>query len=136
MRSVKHIFLILAVLLVIKLVFTDFKCVAYNKKLNGGYYITALDERSQMAICCADNVEVVPGTVFAVAQNAHFIIAKQHPSGVRTTTNFYIIPLDQRISQSPCENVIGPLTEEEYLRDIKELSVGGLDFNVVFDDLE
>jgi hypothetical protein len=135
MRSAKYIFSVLAVLLVIKLALTDFKCVAYNKKINGGYFITALDERSQMAICCADNVEVVPETVFAVAQNAHFIIAKQHPSGVRTTTNFYIIPLDQRISQSPCENVIGPLTEVEYLREIKELGVGRFEFDVVFHDL-
>ncbi len=116
----------------------------YEKKLIGGYSLNEGDTRSGMGVFYLDGkylVGVVPPTVFAVGYDEQFIIAKQHseqfPEIDRSVTNYYIIPLQKRISKSAEKNVIGPLTEKEFLEKRREIQVAtNLDFSIILEDLK
>ena len=117
----------------------------HNKKLNGGYYLSAMDVEDDMEIIYKNEQDymftVVNATVFAVGQNHDFIIAKQHPklssSGTdKGVTNYFIIPVKSNIDQSPEKNIYGPLTLEEFEQKRAELNIEGLEFTIVIKDLE
>lgn len=116
----------------------------YEKKLYGGYYLDAFNEYEEMVIGIQigeQGVGVIPSTIFAVGQNDNFIIAKQHPRnppGVidKSTTNYFIIPLHLKVSNSIDRNYFGPLQLEQFEKKKGELSIGNLEFTIVFKELE
>ena len=62
--------------------------------------------------------------VFSVGWNGKYLVAKQHPGGDKTITNFYIIDAKKDNSNAdPSKVVIGPLTEAQYLAKSKELKL-------------
>jgi len=114
--------------------------VAYNEELNGQYYLSATDTREQMYLSYEDEkyggLGVISETVYAVGQNDAYIIAKQHPNSDKTITNYFIVPITNKISNIPEKNIFGPLTFEEFINKKKELKIENLDFSIVFEDLE
>lgn len=119
--------------------------VAYNKKLNGPYYLTAMDAKEDMEIQYVDKEDyafsIIRATVFAVGGNKDFIIAKQHPRDTsgnidKKIVNYFIIPVKRRISTSMEKNIFGPLTLEEFNQKKRELGLRNMKFKIVFKDLE
>ena len=117
---------------------------AHSEKLNGGYYLSAIDVNNDMNLGYQDGdygVGVVGATIFAVGQNKDFIIVKQHPRAFpnepdKTVINYFIIPLKNKVSQSPEKNIFGPLTNIQFEQKRKELNIEDLDFTIVFKDLQ
>ena len=77
---------------------------AYQKKLSGKYSLIACDTLEQMAISEGPSdggyTWVIPATVFAAGWDEEFIIAKRHPPGDMTVTNFYILRVsDGKLSE-------------------------------------
>lgn len=115
----------------------------YQKKLNSNYELSYIDEKTQMSIygLSGDSwVGVITPTVFAVGCNEDFLIAKQHPRMFpnppnKSITNYFIIPLKNKIDESIEENKIGPLTENEFKIKCKELDIN-LGFSIFFKDLD
>jgi hypothetical protein len=103
---------------------------ACEKNLNGGYYLGYIDTPDQMTIYNSDGVGVIGSTVFSVGQNDKYIIAKQHPNGIRGEICFYIISIER-------QKVYGPMRYDYEVSQIKkELNVGDIDFTIVYHDLE
>jgi hypothetical protein len=119
-------------------------CAVYKKELTEGYELSANDDISGMSIFVNDGqyqVGVVNPTVFSVGFDEEFIIAKQHPFNDnlidKSITNYYIVPVKDKVSVSPDENKIGPLSHKEFLVKRKELGVSEkLDFTITIDKLE
>ncbi|GAB2545068.1 hypothetical protein [Spirosoma aerophilum] len=117
---------------------------AYEKKLNGPYYLDAFDEYEEMSISVQDGeagVGVIEATVFAVGQNDQFIIAKQHPLDEvgkldKSVTNYFIIPLKQAISQALDDNYYGPLSLHEFKAKSRELGIESIPFTIIFREME
>lgn len=117
---------------------------AHDEKLNGGYYLSAIDVKEDMVIGFQDGdygIGIIGATIFAVGQNDEFIIAKQHPRASssdvnKAIINYFIIPLKSKVSQLLEENIYGPLTLEEFEQKRKKLHIENLDFTIVFKDLE
>jgi hypothetical protein len=62
--------------------------------------------------------------VFAVGWNKRYLVAKQHPSGDRSVTNFFVIDATADSADADHEKVVrGPLTEGEFQRLSSELSL-------------
>jgi hypothetical protein len=62
--------------------------------------------------------------VFAVGWNKHYLVAKQHPSGDRSITNFFVIDAIADSAEADSQKVVrGPLTESEFQRLSSELSL-------------
>lgn len=119
--------------------------VGYHKRLNGGYYISAIDIKQNMLIGFKDGkygIGIISPTVFAVGQNEEFIIVKQHPKNLldsyyRDTTYYFIIPLKDKISESAEKNLIGPMSKIEFDKKRREFEIpDDLLFTFVFHDLE
>ncbi len=79
---------------------------AYQQKMSGKYFLIATDSLEQMDISegPSDGSNsyrgVIPGTVFEAGWDEHFIIAKQHPPGRESSTNFYILRVsDGKLSE-------------------------------------
>jgi hypothetical protein len=73
-------------------------------------------------------LEVVSGAVEALWYNEDFIVAKQHPTEYpeppdKSTTNYFIIPVKNKVSDSPDLNKIGPLNETQLEAKRKELGI-------------
>jgi Protein of unknown function (DUF3997) len=103
------------------------------------YLLGPNDQSETMGLCYETSNgydEVVPGDVFAVSYDDHYIIAKQHPLYIpkpgdpqdtldfepqRNITNYYIVPRHQ--ADPPRITVMGPLTLEEFTTRQTELSV-------------
>lgn len=133
------------VLLVLGLLILGCYDVGYHKKLNDGYYISAIDIKENMSIGFKDGkygIGIISPTVFAVGQNEKFIIVKQRPkkglnSMQNDTTNYYIIPLRDKISRSAEKNLFGPMSKIEFDRKRIELEIpDDLLFTHIFHDLE
>jgi len=118
--------------------------IVYKKELSAGYELSANDDMSGMSIYVSDGqyqVGVVNATVFSVGFDENFIIAKQHPfrdnSINKFVTNYYIVPVKNKINASPDENKIGPLTQEEFLIKRKEMKISdNLVFTITLDKLK
>lgn len=116
----------------------------YEKQLNGSYYLDAVDEYKEMSIGIQDGqigIGVIKATVFAVGQTDAFIIAKQHPLDNKrnidkSTTNYFIIPLKQKISKATDDNYYGPLSFVEFNSKRKTLGIEAIPFTIVFSELE
>jgi hypothetical protein len=126
-----------------------FSCTRhYNKKLTDKYYVNSLDEDVDMSISYEIGegayIDVVKATVFAFGYNDDFIIAKQHPiekalkkGEWKATTNYFIIPIKNPISQSKDLNVLGPLTLEQLNEKRQELAIpDNLNFTEEFENLK
>lgn len=80
-------------------------------------------------------IGIIEPTVFAVGQNDKFIIIKQHPklsTGVidKSTINYFIISLKNKVDTSTEKNIYGPLSLEEFERTRRELRIEDLDFMI------
>jgi len=118
-----------------------------NEHIVDRYYIGTIDfvENGMALYCQLDDgnyIGVINETVFAIGYNEDFIIAKQHPAKFpnppdKSITNYFIVPIKDKVHQSPDENKIGPLTETEFIAKRKELGVPEeLTFTKVLKDLE
>jgi len=77
----------------------------------------------------------IDSTVFAVGWDGRYLVAKQHPNGDRSQTNYFI--LDARKDEKyadPSEVVTGPLTALEFQRKSVELKLPK--FSKVLESLE
>ena len=116
----------------------------YEKQLNGPYYLDAYDDYNEMSIGIEDKeirVGVIKATVFAVGQTDQFIVAKQHPLDEsrnidKSITNYFIIPLNQKISKAIDGNYFGPLSLNEFNEKRHELGMESVPFTIVFKELE
>jgi hypothetical protein len=69
---------------------------------------------------------LVDSRVFAVGANQQYVVAKQHPHGDKTVTNYFIIeiragrPVQDRISK---DAVIGPLDEKTFRQKAADLAL-------------
>lgn len=121
---------------------------SYEKKLTLNYGLLAIDDMNGMVLYCLDGgyrIGIVSATVFAVGLNDDFIIVKQHPctsesnssdSINKQITNYFIIPIKNKISENIEKNIFGPLTFEKFEKKKKELKISNIDFTIVFKDLE
>lgn len=117
---------------------------AHDEKLNAGYFLSAMDVQEDMLIGFQEadyGIGIIEPTVFAVGQNDKFIIVKQHPklsTGVidKSTINYFIIPLKNKVDKSPAKNIYGPLTLEEFEKKRMEVKIEDLDFTIIFKNLE
>ena len=118
-----------------------------SKKITDNYFLIAMDyekEKTNLSykISSGDYIGVITSTVFAVGYNEDFIIAKQHPRKFpnppdKSITNYFIIPIKDKVRQSPDDNKIGPLTESEFKEKRKELGIPDeVTFSIVLKDLE
>lgn len=136
----KYLFFAAAILVLLSILFLRESKV----DLVSDYEIDYVDIEQNMSIYYNDpkwgGIGVINPTVFAVGYNEDFIIAKQHPNDNfevdRTVTNYFIIPIKYKISESPEENKIGPLNEEKFDEKCRELRISGvIDFTIIFDEL-
>jgi len=92
----------------------------HDEKIIGPYRLSAIDIDQQMRVCYAlaagGCVGRIDETVFAVGADARFIVAKQHPSGDRAITNYFILVIgnDSELAD-PHKSVLGPLSESAFL---------------------
>ncbi len=57
----------------------------------------------------------VEARVYSVGWDGRYVVAKQHPKGDKTITNYFIIDAQKDSKYAdPAQTVIGPLTEAEY----------------------
>lgn len=97
---------------------------------DGQYVLQWIDESDEVTLSYdwgkGSSEPLVQSQVFAVGSNAKFIVVKQHPRGVKATTNFYVIPRRQhegrRASHPP---IYGPMTSAEFAKMAKELDLPG-----------
>jgi hypothetical protein len=74
-------------------------------------------------------------TAFAIGWDRRYLVAKQHPDGIKGITNFFIIDSTKDSpTQDPAVVVIGPLQGEEYLNQARDLNL--LNFTKVLASLE
>ena len=134
----------LCCLFAITLLFQNCIGDAYNKDLNAGYYLLAIDVKEDMSLGFQDKGSgfgIIEPTIFAVGQNDKFIIVKQHPQVSpnrinKKITNYFIIPLIEKFSKFPDKNIYGPLNLEEFKQKKEILNIKNLNFTIVFKDLE
>ncbi|GHT65536.1 hypothetical protein AGMMS50239_25520 [Bacteroidia bacterium] len=121
-------------------------CSIGDTHLIDKYYLVTIDVDEDLSVSykleSGSYLGVVNPTVFAVGFNDDFIIVKQHPTNFgdtinRSITDYYIIPINNKVNKWPDENKIGPLTHEEFLIKRKELKIPDeLDFSTVLKKLE
>lgn len=117
---------------------------AYFKQINDQYYLEATDVKEDMALGFNDGtngVGVIAATVFAIGYNQDYIIIKQHPSTFgkqlnKQTTNYYIIPLKQRLTKSIDKNFYGPMSAFQFKIKKQQLNSADLNFTITFKELE
>ncbi len=59
-------------------------------------------------------VELVEPRVFAVGSNEQYVVAKQHPLGDKSITNFFIVAVSAGSMATSDHGIAGPLSEQEY----------------------
>ncbi len=110
--------------------------------LDGPYYLRATDVPEQMALYhrvgSDGGVERVPSTVFAAGWDARHLIAKRHPGGNRSVTEYYILERAKDTARrEPAASVAGPFTEEEFAAARRRLGVAStLDFSMLLHELQ
>jgi hypothetical protein len=113
-----------------------------SHRIDGPYELVAVDELTRMSLAYdigdGASVDRVPATVFAAGANAKHVIAKRHPGGDRSQTEWYILV---RAQDSPTADasasVIGPLTEAQFAAERDRLGVTrSLKFTVVLGNLQ
>jgi hypothetical protein len=77
----------------------------------------------------------VEATVFAVGADERYVVAKQHPRGNKSITNYFIIQVGKdSANANPKDVVIGPLAEDAFKRMAVELQLPA--FTTVLQSLE
>jgi hypothetical protein len=108
-------------------------CGLFDSKVmwrGGPYILLWIDtlDNSQLNYDLGEGTSIgrIDKTVYAVGWNGRYLVAKQHPSGDKATTNFYIIDslTDSRMAE-PTTVVIGPLTQEQFQAKTMELQLPG-----------
>lgn len=83
---------------------------------DGRYALIWIDDPNEISLDLQTSPDgwppLVDKRVFAVGSDQRYIVAKQHPSGDRFTTNFFVI--DKSKDEFHC--VQGPMTESDFLR--------------------
>ncbi len=111
----------------------------HDEHLTGPYRLVAVDTPEEMSICYTleknDCIGRIPDTVFSVGWNERFIIAKQHPSNNKATTNYFILEIarDSKFAE-PNESVTGPLSKSEF--EEKLISLGSPQFTRTIEELK
>jgi hypothetical protein len=92
-------------------------------RIVGPYRLMAMDTRDQMSIWCGKWGRV-DETVFAVGFDNRYIVAKQHPKGDRSLTNYFYIDMAADSPDEPrAKHVTGPLSEPAFLGRKKQLGL-------------
>jgi hypothetical protein len=86
---------------------------------SGRYAVIWIDSRSDMNLSLdvgqGSWAPVVAPAVFAVGSNDHYIVAKQHPAGDTTVTNYFIVDVQTTVSPGySAKGVIGPLSQSAF----------------------
>ena len=86
---------------------------------SGSYALLWIDDPQDVALSFDRGAggwpERVAPQVFAVGEDDHYIVVKQHPSRNKNITNYFIIDrTNDSANSDPKTAVIGPLTSEEF----------------------
>ena len=107
------------------------------------YYLTAIDLREEVSLVYRDPAnsggygDVIGSVVYAIGFNNKYIIAKQHPRVfINAPTNYFIVPIKERITRESCKDILGPLTAIQFNKKRKELGLVNVPFSIVYKDLE
>lgn len=100
----------------------------HDEHITGPYRLIAVDVDNQMSISydLGDGSAVgrINETVFAFGFDERFIVAKQHPNGDRSVTNFFYLDMTKDSKYAdPTDSVTGPLTEKEFESEAKLLNL-------------
>jgi len=118
-----------------------------KEKVIGNYYLVAVDDEAELSLDYCDPADqngcggVIESTVFAVGYNEKYIIVKQHPRTFpnppdKEVTNFFIVPIKEGFNYRTMNNLIGPLTLEQFNTKRKELNISNLKFAIEKDKLK
>lgn len=100
----------------------------HDEHITGPYRLIAVDVDEQMSISydLGDGSAIgrIDETVFAFGHNKRFIVAKQHPGGDGSITNYFYLDMtkDSKYAE-PSESVTGPLTQTEFEAEAKRLNL-------------
>ncbi len=100
----------------------------HDEHIIGPYRLIAVDVDDQMSISydLGDGSAVgrIDETVFAFGFDQRFIVAKQHPNGDRSVTNFFYLDMtkDSKYAE-PKDSVTGPLTEKQFESEAARLNL-------------
>jgi hypothetical protein len=88
-------------------------CVAYDEELDGPYRLMAIDVREQMSVVYGSpdgsGTYRIGETVFAVGWDRRHLIAKRHPDGDSTRTEYYVLEREKDSPTAPASaSVRGP----------------------------
>ncbi len=62
--------------------------------------------------------------MFSVGYDGKYVVAKQHPHGRKSITNYFIIDAQKDSKMASNKDVvIGPLNEQEFQKKVKELNL-------------
>jgi len=100
----------------------------HDEHITGPYRLIAVDVDNQMSISydLGDGSAVgrINETVFPFGFDERFIVAKQHPNGDRSVTNFFYLDMSKDSKYAdPTDSVTGPLTEKEFESEAKLLNL-------------
>ena len=95
---------------------------------DGQYILLWVDKPDEVSLSYdwgrGSSEPLVQDQVFAVGANAKFIVVKQHPRGIKSTTNFYVIPRRQHEGwRTPHPPILGPMTSSEFTKLSAELGL-------------
>ncbi|MYM94455.1 hypothetical protein [Duganella vulcania] len=130
---------ILLILLLLTQLVGCWQTVVFDEKITGPYRLSAIDITEEMSVCYELKEEDtcigrIPEMVFSVGWNENFIVAKQHPSGNKAVTNYFILDRKKDAKYvDPSVTVKGPLSELEYKEKSNLMSLP--EFTRTFDDL-
>lgn len=105
----------------------------------GAYALVWIDTSENVSLCRelgeGSWIGRVDSTVFAVGWDGRYLIAKQHPNGDRSKTNYFIVDArNDTPYRSADEVAIGPLTEFEFQQKSIEMKLPK--FSKVLDSLQ
>jgi hypothetical protein len=114
-------------------------------KITEDYFLWTTGDLAQMTLCYLDygkyNIGIIGPCVFAAGSDQRHIIVKEHPlrDGQidKSKTLYYIIPLQNKVSNDPQKNYRGPYQKDKFERVRDTLGVSKyLDFTLVLKQLD
>ncbi len=101
---------------------------------SGSFTLEFVDEPEDASLRVDSTLEyVIPASVFEVGANEKFIVAKQHPDGNFSVTNYFYINVSKFPKAGtfiPSHYVVGPLTEAEFMKKTEELRLPAFSFSI------
>jgi hypothetical protein len=103
-------------------------CDTYHKHLVGPYILLAVDAEDQMSVSYdlgnGNSIGRIEPVVFSVGWDNRYIVARQHPGGNRSVTDFYYLDMTRDSKYAdPTNSVVGPLTEAEFAQKQRQLGL-------------